>query len=69
MTNRNEVGGRLDKAIGSVKGRLGRATGNRRLAEEGSADRTVGAVRQGVGKVERKIDEVLDSAERDLREP
>jgi uncharacterized protein YjbJ (UPF0337 family) len=69
MTNRNEVGGKIDKAIGTIKERLGRATGNRRLEEQGSADRTVGSVRHGVGKVERKIDEAIDSAARDLREP
>ena len=37
--NRDEIGGRIEQATGVVKERLGRATGDERLEEQGAADR------------------------------
>lgn len=57
--NRDEIGGRIDEAAGFVKEHIGRATGNADLEEQGVADRTAGNFRAGVGKVERKIGNVV----------
>ncbi|HEX6160659.1 MAG TPA: CsbD family protein [Thermoanaerobaculia bacterium] len=65
-TNRNEVEGRGRKLIGSIKEKLGRATGNDDLEVQGSAERTAGGFQAGVGKVTRKVTDALDDAGRDL---
>ncbi len=69
MTNREEVKGALNKAIGTVKEKVGRATGNRDLEEEGAADHTVGSVQAGVGKAARKVSDAIEDVADDLKRP
>jgi uncharacterized protein YjbJ (UPF0337 family) len=68
-TNRNEVEGKTRKGIGAVKEKLGRATGSRRLEEQGAAERTAGGFQAGVGKVARKVNKAIDDTARDLKKP
>jgi uncharacterized protein YjbJ (UPF0337 family) len=49
--NKDQVKGSLEKAKGSVKQTVGKATGNERLQSEGAADKTAGAVQKKVGDV------------------
>jgi len=67
--NRDEVEGKARKGIGAVKETVGRLSGNRKLEEQGAAERTAGSVQAGVGKVARKVNEVIDDAARDLKKP
>lgn len=71
--DREEIKGKAEKAKGFVKEKAGELTNNPDLEAEGKIDRASGAVREGVGKVKRKVkegvDEVADdSAEHDERD-
>lgn len=65
----SEVEGKGRKAIGSIKEKLGRVTGNSSLEAEGSAEKTAGGFQAGVGKVARKIDNAIEDTKRDLKKP
>lgn len=69
VRDRDEVGGKTRKAIGTVKEKIGRVTGSRRLEEQGAAERTYGTVRSGIGKASRKVNEAIDETGRDLDKP
>ena len=43
--------GTVEKAAGSVKEAVGKATGNKKLAAEGAAEKVSGSAKQGAGKV------------------
>ncbi len=47
--DKNRVGGAADKAKGSVKESVGKATGDSKLQAEGKADKAGGAVKNAVG--------------------
>ncbi|HEX8617128.1 MAG TPA: CsbD family protein, partial [Thermoanaerobaculia bacterium] len=51
--NENEVEGKGRKAIGTIKETVGKVTGNDRLEEQGSAEKTAGGFQAGVGKISR----------------
>lgn len=57
--NKNEVGGTVDKAIGTVKEKIGRVAGDADLEAEGMGQRAGGEIEQGVGKARRKVGEVV----------
>ena len=67
--NENEVEGKGRKVIGSIKETVGRVTGNDRLEEQGSAEKTAGGFQAGVGKIARKVEEAVDDTKRDLKKP
>ena len=58
--NEDEIRGKLDEAAGTVKEKVGRASGDPNLEDEGAAQRFNGKVEGGVGKARRKISEGLD---------
>jgi uncharacterized protein YjbJ (UPF0337 family) len=58
--NDNELEGKGRKLVGSVKEKIGHATGNESLEEQGVAEKTAGGFQAGVGKVVRKINEAFD---------
>lgn len=60
LPNRDEVEGKFDQAKGSVKEAVGRATDDRDLEAEGSADRTGGKVQEGFGTAKRKVGETVE---------
>lgn len=68
-TNRNEVEGHGRKAVGVVKEKLGQLTDNDDLEAQGAAERTAGGFQAGVGKVTRKVTDVLDDIGHDLKKP
>ena len=49
--DKEHVKGAADKAKGSVKDAVGRATGNERMQAEGKADKAKGDIRHAVGNV------------------
>ena len=60
VPNDNEVRGTVNKAVGTVKEHLGRATGDAQLQEEGLDQRDAGDVEKGLGTARRKIGEVVN---------
>lgn len=52
LPNQDEVKGKLHQAKGLVKGKIGRSLGDRKMKDEGDAERTRGQIREGFGKVE-----------------
>lgn len=56
------MAGEVDKLKGRAKEAIGRAVGNRRLEREGKRDRTVGAVKDKISKVERAVEDKLEKA-------
>lgn len=67
MRNRDEVAGKTRKGVGAVKEKLGRATGNHTMEEQGAAERTAGGFQAGAGKVARKVNKAIDDTARDLK--
>ena len=56
----DEIKGKLNRAKGTVKEKLGDATDNPSLEAEGTADRVKGNVQEGFGAAKRKIKETVD---------
>ncbi|HKO56003.1 MAG TPA: CsbD family protein [Thermoanaerobaculia bacterium] len=57
--NKDEIQGQLDKAAGTVKEHVGRATDDPLLESEGADQRAAGEVEHGFGKVRRKVGEAV----------
>lgn len=57
--NEDEIRGRIDQGIGTVKEHIGRATGDADLEIEGDAQRSAGDIEHGVGKARRKVGEAI----------
>ena len=60
IPNRDEMEGKFDRAKGSVKDKMGKAMGDRKLEDEGQAERTGGRMQEGYGKARRKVGEALN---------
>ena len=56
----DEIKGKLNRAKGTVKEKLGDATDNPSLEAEGAVDRAKGNIQEGVGAAKRKIKETVD---------
>lgn len=52
------IEGSVQKAVGSAKEGLGKATGNEKLEAEGLADRAKGTAKEGIGKAQDAINKV-----------
>jgi len=59
--NNDEVKGKIEKGKGTVKDKLGEATGNRRLEAEGEAEHAKGETRESWGKFKRGVSNAVDS--------
>ena len=59
LPNRDEVKGKFDQAKGLVKGKIGRSLGDRKMKDEGDAERAGGQIREGFGKSKRKVGEAV----------
>ena len=59
IPNRDEMEGKFDRAKGTVKDKMGKAMGNRRLEDEGKSERASGRMQEGYGKARRKVGEAL----------
>jgi uncharacterized protein YjbJ (UPF0337 family) len=60
LPNKDEVKGKLDQAKGLVKGKIGRALGNRKMKDDGNRERARAKVREGWGKTRRKVGETVE---------
>jgi uncharacterized protein YjbJ (UPF0337 family) len=52
-STKDKAKGRLEQATGVVKEKVGRATGNTRTADSGTADKVKGTVRNKVGDIKK----------------
>ena len=67
LPNKAEVKGKLNKAKGIVKEDVGRAVGNRKMEDEGAADRRKGSVQETIGKARRKVGDAVKELGRTMR--
>jgi uncharacterized protein YjbJ (UPF0337 family) len=66
VPNKDEMEGKWDKAKGTVKENIGRATNNPDLETEGATDRASGDVKEGFGKARRKVGETIEDIGDDI---
>ena len=59
--NKDEVEGKLDRAAGWVKGKVGEATDDKSLEAEGEAQNTEGHAQESWGKVKRGVGDAVDA--------
>ncbi|TIT03468.1 MAG: CsbD family protein [Mesorhizobium sp.] len=59
MVNKDQVVGLAKQVKGSVKKAAGRATGNRRVQAEGSADKIAGKLQKAYGDVKDRVRKAL----------
>ncbi len=59
IRNKDEIRGRADQAAGEIKARVGRATGDAGLVNEGLNQRDAGDIEHGFGKARRKVGEKI----------
>ena len=58
--NSDEVRGKKDQVVGTVKEHIGRAKGDIALESKGSGQRARGNIEAGLGKARRKVTEGFD---------
>lgn len=58
--NNNETQGKAKKIAGRVKQAAGILVGDQKLEQEGAADRADGAIREGVGRAQRKVGKFVE---------
>jgi uncharacterized protein YjbJ (UPF0337 family) len=59
--NKDEIQGKVRNLKGRLKESAGAISGNRRLQDEGAAERLGGTVEAGLGKAGRKVGEALEA--------
>lgn len=57
--NKTEIKGKIKKAKGTVKEKVGHAVGDRNMEKEGAALRSKGNVQETVGKARRKVGDAV----------
>ena len=60
LPNKDEIEGKFDQVKGTVKEKIGDATDNPRLEDEGAADRAGGNIQEGFGTARRKVGETIE---------
>ena len=60
IPNRDEVEGKFDQAKGTIKDKVGEATGDRSMESEGEAERAGGNLQEGFGTARRKVGETIN---------
>ncbi len=58
--NKDELSGKKSNMKGRIKEAAGIVTGNEKLEQEGSEERTEGAAQETIGKARRKVGEALE---------
>jgi uncharacterized protein YjbJ (UPF0337 family) len=67
LPNKAEIKGKIKKAKGTVKENVGHAVGNRRMENQGAADRRKGDVQETLGKARRKVGDAVKDVGKALR--
>jgi uncharacterized protein YjbJ (UPF0337 family) len=61
IPNKDEVKGKWEQTKGTVKDKVGEATGNRDLEAEGEVQRAEGETQETWGKTKRKVGDAVDA--------
>jgi uncharacterized protein YjbJ (UPF0337 family) len=67
LPNKAEIKGKIKKAKGTIKQDVGHAVGNRRMENQGAADRRKGDVQETVAKARRKVGDAVKDVGQALR--
>jgi len=67
VPNKTEMRGKIKKAKGAVKEKIGHAVGNRTLEREGTADRRKGNMQETLGKAKRKVGDAVKGLGKTIR--
>jgi uncharacterized protein YjbJ (UPF0337 family) len=67
LPNKAEVRGKIKKAKGTVEENIGHAVGNRKMENDGAADRSKGNVQETLGKARRKVGDAVKDLGNTLR--
>ncbi len=67
MWNKNERAGKVEQAKGKAKQVVGRATGDRKLTDEGIEGELAGKAQASVGKATRKVGETVEKVGKALK--
>jgi uncharacterized protein YjbJ (UPF0337 family) len=67
LPNKAEIKGKINKAKGTVEKNVGHAVGNRRMENNGAADRQDGRVQETLGKARRKVGDAVKDLGNTLR--
>ncbi|HXG84889.1 MAG TPA: CsbD family protein [Pyrinomonadaceae bacterium] len=59
--NHDEVEGKLDRAKGTVKGKVGEVLGDREMEAEGDAENAEGHAQETWGKVKRGVGDTVEA--------
>ena len=59
MPNRDEIRGKLRRAKGEVKEKVGRAANNPDLIQESQGDKARGRAQENLGKARRKVGDAI----------
>jgi uncharacterized protein YjbJ (UPF0337 family) len=60
MPNKDELKGKYEAAVGSVKEKVGHVIDDKEMERQGAAERDAGDLRETVGKVKRKVGEAIE---------
>jgi uncharacterized protein YjbJ (UPF0337 family) len=67
VPNNTEMKGKINKAKGAVKEKVGHAVGDRKMEKEGAADRSKGARQESLGRARRKIGDAVKDLGKTIR--
>ena len=67
MWNKNERAGRVEAVKGKAKQVVGRATGNKKMTDEGIDSEIAGKAQATVGKATRKVGETVEKVGKALK--
>jgi uncharacterized protein YjbJ (UPF0337 family) len=67
LPNREEVKGKSEAVVGSVKEKVGHLIDDKEMEGHGAAERQAGDVRQQVGKIKRKVGEAIEDVGKFVR--
>lgn len=67
VPNTTEMKGKINKAKGSVKEKIGRAVGDRNMEKEGAAARSKGSMQETAGKARRKVGDAVKRLGKTIR--
>ena len=67
LPNKTEMRGKIKRAKGAVKVKVGQAVGNRKLEREGAAERSKGNMQETLGKAKRKLGDAVTGLGKTIR--
>lgn len=60
IPNKDEVKGKYEETVGTVKEKVGHLTGDKEMEDQGADQRDAGEAQHQVAKIKRKVGEVIE---------